>query len=818
MAEHVVAGVAVENAVYHFDKLFDYLIPEHLRDKVKEGCRVMIPFGNGGKKRQGIVLTLSGKSEYSGLKAIVAVLDRAPLLSREMLEMIPWIKERYFCTYFEAAKLLLPAGINYKIKENYSLEKPLSELEEDAYSIIEWQILQYLDSRGKAVTRESLEKLFGFTPENQTLERLYQRGTLKKSSEALRNIGDATLKMVRLEMEEDQLPKLTPKQKEVVKVLLDVGTASLKELCYFTGVSQAVVSTLVAKGIASYYEEEVYRNPYAEVRTPEDPEEITLSQAQEEAYCALLEKYRSGIGGVSLLYGITGSGKTLVFTRLIDDVLADGKNVIVMVPEISLTPQTIALFHQRYGKKVAVFHSGLSLAQRMDEWKRVQNGDAVLAVGTRSAVFAPFDHIGLIIMDEEQEYTYKSESAPRYHARDVAKFRCAYHKALLLLSSATPSIESYYFAEKGRYSLHCLPERYGPAQLPEVTVVDMNLELEKGNASILSSPLLQAIHDNLEQKRQSIILLNRRGYHTFVSCKACGHVVTCPHCSISMTYHAANQRLMCHYCGYSIPFTKECPECHEMSVHYSGSGTQKAEEQLQECFPEARILRMDTDSTMTRVSYEKKLHEFAQGGYDMIVGTQMVAKGLNFENVTLVGVLSADQALYSDDFRSSERAFDLLTQVVGRSGRGDLAGEAMIQTYTPENPVIRLAAMQDYLSFYRGEIQFRKAMLYPPFADIVVVGFVGTEETKTREASFAFLRILGETAAKEYPDLPMRVLSPSPAAVAKVSNKYRYKMIIKCRNEKRFRKMLSGLLITYEKMREYSTVTAFIDCNPDIIM
>lgn len=818
MADLTIAKVAIENTAYHFDKLFDYLVPETMREQVKEGCRVLVPFGSGSKKRLGMVMSLAGEAELANLKSVSAVLDRAPLLNREMLLMIPWLKDRYFCTLFEAVKLLLPTGINFKIREEYSLAKAWSELEESAFTVIEWQVLQYLQSCGKPVTKDKILKTFGFLPESNVLEKLCKAGALKKESGAFRQVGDATQKMVRLRREGDEPPKLTPKQKEVVKVLTDVGTASLKEICYFTGVTPAVVNTLTAKGVAEYYESEIYRNPYAGVAEPGIPEEIRLSEDQQAAYGSLLRQYRQGKGGVSLLYGVTGSGKTLVFIRLIDEVLADGKSVIVMVPEISLTPQTISLFHERYGGKVAVFHSGLSLAERMDEWKRVKNGEAAIAVGTRSAVFAPLENIGLILLDEEQEYTYKSESSPRYHARDVAKFRCAYHKSLLLLSSATPSVESYYHAQCGRYSLCELSERYGSAKLPQVDVVDMNLELEQGNASILSSALLQALEDNLENKRQSIVLLNRRGYHTFASCKSCGHVITCPHCSISMTYHTANRRLMCHYCGYSVPFTKECPECHENSVHYSGAGTQRAEEQLQELLPKARILRLDTDSTMSRFAYERKLKQFENGEFDLIIGTQMVAKGLDFENVTLVGVLSADQALYSDDFRSSERAFDLLTQVVGRSGRGELEGKAVIQTYTPENKIIRLAAQQDYPSFFKDEIRFRKAMLYPPFADIVVVGFIGTEETKVNGASHLFLQMLGALAKREYPELPMRVLSPSPAAVVKVSNKYRYKIIIKCRNEKRFREMLAKLLTEFSGNRDFSSVTAFIDCNPDIIM
>lgn len=818
MADAVIAKVAVENTVYHFDKAFDYLVPDDLLPVVCTGLRVMVPFGTSNAKRQGLILALSKQQAENNLKSIAAVLDKAPLLNNEMLSLVTWLKERYFCTLFDAVKLLLPTGINLKMKVQYELAHPQEYYQENEFTVPQWQIICYLASHKAPVERGKLLKDLQLSVDDAMPEKLCRDGILSKTDGFIRQVGDAVEKMVRLAEESSVQPKLSPKQNEVVKILSDVGTASQKELCYFAGVTVSVVNTLVTKGVAEYYESEIYRNPYDQVSDCAHPENIILSDEQQIAFNRLRTQYLSGKGSVSLLYGVTGSGKTSVFMRLIDDIYPSGRGVVVMVPEISLTPQTIALFHQRYGRSVAVFHSGLSLAQRLDEWKRVKNGEAHIAVGTRSAVFAPFDDVGLIIMDEEQEYTYKSESSPRYHARDIAKYRCAYHKALLVLSSATPSVESYYLAENNRYSLNMLTARYGDAKLPIVTTVDMNEELEKGNTSILSTALLDSLNENLNCGKQSIVLLNRRGYHTFASCKSCGHVVTCPNCSISMTYHSANNRLMCHYCGFSIPFTQECPECHENSVHYSGFGTQRGEQELQELLPDAKILRLDTDSTMTRFAYEKKLRAFSQGEYDIIIGTQMVAKGLDFENVTLVGVLSADQALYSDDFRSSERAFDLLTQVVGRAGRGKFEGNAIIQTYTPENKIIQLAAEQNYPAFYKDEIKFRKMMLYPPFADIIVVGFVGTNESKVRNASVDFLKMLSQLAKSAYADLPLRVLNPSPALIARISNKYRYKIIIKCRNDRRFREMFSQILLSFSALREYAAVTVFADCNPDIIM
>ncbi|HEX2985554.1 MAG TPA: primosomal protein N' [Caproiciproducens sp.] len=812
-----IAKVAVENTAYHFDKAFDYLIPEELTGCAFPGCRVLVPFGTSDTRRQGLILELGQTGDTERLKSILTVLDKDPLLSDEAVRMIYWLKEHYFCTLFEAVKLLLPTGINLKIKVSYALNPSVCIEQVDGLNDTEKRVIDFLCRSRRPVTRDKLLEALDLALDSPVPEKLVKRDLLVKESNAIRMVGDASRKMVRLRETEDP-PKLTPKQKSVYRVLCDVGTASVKELCYFTGSTPTVVDKLVSKNLAAYYDVEVYRNPYQEVQSPQSVGDIVLSGEQQTAFQNLEKQYRSGTGGVSLLYGVTGSGKTSVFMKLIDRVYSQGRGVIVMVPEISLTPQTIFLFHQRYGAKVAVFHSGLTLAERLDEWKRVKKGDALIAVGTRSAVFAPFQNIGLIIMDEEQESTYKSESSPRYHARDIAKFRCAYHKALLVLCSATPSMESYFLAQSGRYTLNVLPERYGKAKLPEVTVVDMNPETENGNTSLYSSVLAEALDHNFKAGMQSIVLLNRRGYHTFASCKACGAVLSCPNCSISLTYHSANNRLMCHYCGYSIPFTKECPQCHENSVHYAGCGTQRAQEQLQQMFPEARILRLDTDSTMSRFAYEKKLRLFSEGAYDMIVGTQMVAKGLDFENVTLVGVLSADQALYGDDFRSYERAFDLLTQVVGRSGRGKYNGRAVIQTYTPENDVIRLAAEQNYTEFYKGEIAIRKAMLYPPFSDICMVGFVGNPEAKVRAASGCFLRLLSGLAQKVYPEQPMRVLSPTPALISKVSNKYRYKLIIKCRNCSRFREMISRILVEFSGNREFSNITAFIDMNPDAIM
>lgn len=807
------AQVAVENTVYHFDKLFTYRVPEALLSKAAPGVRVMVPFGAGNRERVGMVFALGGE-ESENLKSVAAVLDREPVLSRDELDLVRWMKDRYYCTWFEAVKLMIPAGLQLRLKDSYVLSSTFTDFDRENYDSLSWQIIMALRSAGRAV---SLEKLgLGITRDCPEFRSLLDRGIVCKVNLAMNRVRDAVSKAVRPIL--DFSGRLTPRQKEVYQVLLDAGEVSEKELCYFTGASSSVIKALVEKGAAEVFQYEVYRRP--ETAVPKEQPEPELSEGQQEVYESLVDEYENAEEGsrCALLYGVTGSGKTSVFLKLIRYVLDQGRGVIVMVPEISLTPQTLRQFQQLFGGQVALFHSGLSLGERMDEWKRVRRGEARIAVGTRSAVFAPVRDLGLIVVDEEQEHTYKSESSPRYDAREVARYRCAQSEAFCLLCSATPSVETFRMAKEGKFRFHKLEDRFGQAQLPEVDLVDMNEEDYPGSEQAIGMTLGEALIENYNLGRQSIVLLNRRGYHTFASCRSCQEVVSCPNCSISLTYHTANRRLMCHYCGYSVPLMKKCPSCGSESLAFRGLGTQKAEEQLKELLPEARILRVDTDSMSGRYSLERSLEEFAQGRYDVMVGTQMVAKGLDFENVTLVGVISVDQALYSDDFRSNERAFDLLTQVVGRAGRGRLPGRAVIQTYVPENPVLHLAAEQDYFGFAQRELAYRKALLYPPFVDLLVIGFVGGEETLTRRAAERFLQELSRMAEKDYRELPLRVLRPSPAAVAKVSGKYRYKLIIKCRNGPRLREMTARLLTGFAEIREFQQVTVYADPNPDRII
>ncbi len=807
------AKVAVEAANYTFDKKFDYIIPSELEESAKAGCRVTVPFGQGNKKCLGVIFEVTEISDGKRLKKINSVLDSEPLLSEKMLALAEFIKGRTFCTLYEAAKVMLPTGINHKMVSSYAADPEADPEKVSALEGTEKEFFDYLSEKKIFVKPERVFEALKIKTDNSIPEKLMKKGLLLVSSDAVRNLGDITVKMIRLLDTPDEI-KLTKKQSEMAEVLEDLGTASVKELCYFTGLTPAIANGLVKSGAAEFFDKQVINLPdFTGIEAKAEP--IKLSAEQQKAYDGLSALADGKKPAAALLYGVTGSGKTSVYMSVIDEVISRGRSVIVMVPEIGLTPQTLDLFCRRYGKNVAVFHSALSVRERLNEWKRVKNGDAKIVIGTRSAVFAPLENIGLIIIDEEQEHTYKSEQTPRYDAIDVAKFRAAGDNALLILASATPSVESFAAAQSGKYKLFTLTQRYGNAVLPKVITVDMRSEKKAEGCKEISETLYEALKSNLENGRQSILLINRRGFNTFAACNSCGEVITCPNCSISMTYHTANDRLMCHYCGYSVPFTGVCPECGENAVRYSGFGTQKIEDELNKLLPDARIVRMDTDSTSGKNSHEKLLDSFAKGEYDIMIGTQMVAKGLNFPNVTLVGVVSVDQQLYNDDFRSLEKTFSLLTQVVGRSGRGELEGTAIVQTLTPENEIIRLAARQDYEAFYNTEIMLRRALVYPPYCDICVLGFTGENETAVKAASKRALELIKELISEKYKGEKIIALGPMSARVAKVSGKYRYRLIIKCRNSASFREMISEILTASGTDNAFSKVTVYADINPD---
>ena len=624
-------------------------------------------------------------------------------------------------------------------------------------------------------------------------------------------IGSKTLKMVRLAENDIDFSSLTKKQRNVCELLADIGAAGVNEICEFCSVGISVLNTLKKHNIVEFYNKEIMRNPYLTSREV-CKEDIVLSPEQNDAY--LQNRQLLGKSGVSLLFGVTGSGKTQVYLKLIDDVLNEGKDAIVLVPEISLTPQVLEKFRSRYGSKTAVIHSGLSLGERNDEFKRIDRGEAKIVIGTRSAVFAPVHNLGIIIIDEEQEQTYKSERTPRYNARDVAKFRTKYNNALLLLGSATPSIESYSNALKGKYFLSVLTERYGNAVLPNVVCVDMKNEMRNGNKSCISSVLRESLIEAVENNKQAILLINRRGYNTFIACNECGHILTCPNCSISLTYHSYNNRLTCHYCGYTKRLDNKCDNCQSNSVRYSGYGTQRIEEEVSALVPGAKVLRMDADTTSTKFSHEKLLNQFAQKEYNILIGTQMVAKGLDFEDVSLVGVVNADNSLYDESYSANERAFDLITQVIGRAGRRDTQGKAIIQTVNPYNEIIEFASNQDYNAFYESEIQMRRLMIYPPFCDIFLATFTGDNENDVALCSKEFFETMVKLNNSQYSDVKLVALGPTPAKISKINNSYRYRLALKTKNNKRIRQMITNILKSVQKNKLYSKVNIGISLNP----
>ena len=745
-------GVAVSNATFHFDKLYTYAVMPVQQDAVRLGSMVLVPFGRGSRARMGVVLACDAEPESSKLKYLFDVAPASACLTPELLKLVYFLKERTFCTYYEAVKAVIPYGAQYK----------------------------------SAVAAD------GVTP-------ILQKQLTRHTENSYQLAGELPAK-----------PKPTAKQLAAV-ALLSGGPRTQGEL-EERGISRAVLDNLCTKGVLACTRVNRSIDLYASIPLQNEP--IVLTEEQQAAYGALLPHLEDTAPHSALLYGVTGSGKTLVFLKLIERCLQLGRKALVLVPEISLTPQMILRLKSQFGRRVAVQHSALNHTERLLQWQMIQDGGADIVVGTRSAIFSPLENIGLVIIDEEQEHTYRSESAPRYSAHEVARQRAAENGALLLLASATPSTESYFAAQKGRTQLVRLTKRYGGNPLPSVQIVDMRAELASGNPREISLALEDAIRRNLEAHKQTILLLNRRGYQTVAQCEDCREVLKCPKCSVPMVYHKASHKLLCHYCGSQMdPPPKNCPACGG-KLQYRGFGTQKAEEELAKLFPEARILRMDQDSTAAKDAHEKLLARFADHEYDIMVGTQMVAKGLDFEDVTLVGVLGIDSLLFAQGFRAYETVFSLITQVVGRSGRAKDPGFAIIQTTDPDNPVLNLAAAQDYDAFFEQEIAYRRLGLYPPFCGLCVIGFAGGKEIEVARAAARFSALLGQQAAKQ-PDLPLRVLGPTPGNIEKINDTYRYKLTIKCRNDRRFRDLVRETLGLYEQEKLPSKASVVVDLHSD---
>lgn len=822
MEQVILAKVALSAATFAIDKPYDYLLPDELRESAAPGMRVLVPFGAGNRRIEGVILALGQGQRNAKLKAVIALLDDNPVLDSESIQLALWMRERYFCTVYEAARAMLPAGLYFSLQDQYHIAKGVDK--EAAYeaagrSDYARRILDLAYACGGTAEMGQIRGAFGTKDPNPAIKLLTERGILTLETSASRGVGDKTEQVVSLAVPPEEALALTaPKRKTaplryaVVELLSAIGQASSKEICYFTGASAATLRSLVKSGLVVMEKREVFRRAAPEQGEPAPP--VVLNGEQTAAFEGIDRLCAAGKSAAALLYGVTGSGKTQVYIRLIQETLKRGRSAMVLVPEIALTPQLLHIFTSHFGDAIAVLHSSLRAGERYDEWKRVRAGKARVVIGTRSAVFAPLQNLGLIVLDEEQEYTYKSENVPRYHARDVAKFRCARSGAVLLLGSATPSVESMYLAKTGVYHLFTLRSRYNTRALPQVRIVDMKRELRGGNGSDISQQLREELKANLERGEQSILFLNRRGNSRMAACGECGEVPSCPRCSVYLTYHSANGRLMCHYCGHSERLPDACPHCGG-SFHFIGTGTQKVQEELEALFPGTEVMRMDTDAVSAVQSHEKLLSRFEKEKVPILVGTQMVAKGLDFENVTLVGVVSADLSLYVDDYRAGERTFSLLTQVVGRAGRGEKTGRAIIQTFTPENEVITTAAAQDYDTFYQQEITMRRVRGCPPFRYLFVLTASGTEESRVLRMCVRLRRTLESWFADPaYQGLDVQLLGPAPASVAKVNNRYRYRLTISGHNSKTLRTLVAALLCAAHNDKEMRGVSVFADVNP----
>ena len=810
-----IARVAVAAATYAIDKPYDYLVPEQLAGRAQVGVRVTVPFGKGNRASEGVILALSEESRRPKLKALSSVLDEAPVLGNEEIKLALWMRERYFCTLYDSVKALLPAGLWYRVQESYLLAVDRETALSAGKSDREDRVLETLASNGGTADLDTLRTACG-EGVSATLRELCQRGLVTAETTARRKIADKTVRRVTLAVSPEEAMAMAeakrrsaPLRYEVVKLLCAIGSGLSSDICYFTGASLRTLKNLEQMGIAAFSQEEAFRVP--KTLPPAESGPILLNEEQQAAYDAVLSMCGSGEPACALLYGVTGSGKTAVYLRLLQEVVRRGKQGMILVPEIALTPQMMARFSAYFGDRVVMLHSGLRMSERYDQWKRIRAGEADVVLGTRSAVFAPLHNLGMIIMDEEQEDSYQSENAPRYHARDVAKFRCTQSGAVLVLGSATPTVESTFQAQKGAYRKLILRSRYNQQPLPRVLIADMREEVRRGSAGTVSEPLRRELEENLRRGEQSILFLNRRGNSRMLLCGECGAVPECPRCSVPLTYHSANGRLMCHYCGHSERAESTCDECGGLRKPV-GVGTQKVEEELHELFPEAEVLRMDADTVSG--NHEELLHRFETKKIPILLGTQMVAKGLDFENVTLVGVLAADLSLYLDSYRASERTFSLLTQVVGRAGRGSKDGRAVIQTFTPDNEVITSAAAQDYNTFYAGELRMRRARRYPPFADVFTLTVSGPEEGAVLRAA-AGLRDAMRGAVR-YPtpsNMGTEILGPAPAPVVKVNNRYRYRVFWVGKNDHATREILSFYVRSFHQQKENRGMNLFVDCN-----
>ena len=822
------AGVCLLDNPYSIDGVYDYVIPEELAGEISAGSFVTVPFGTANGRRLALVTEIRDTSLYKEAKSIHSVCPEEMFLGEEMLGLCAFMKLRTLCTTGDAVRAMIPASSLSRLVTTYALsEEHISNPSDDIPSS-DLFVYEYLRENGE-ISLEALRRRFGAGVELK-LKHLVTLGFAKKKSVLEEAKGEKTERVWQVAIPAEDAYSLidgasvgdvkltSDAQKRALRTLLESDlpmTAS--ELRERAGVADSPLKLLLSKGVVEILQLRQERNPYGNAkylgRTP-----IHLNEEQSAAMETLSSLVDSGEAKAALLHGVTGSGKTCVMLTLIDKLLDDGRGVIVLLPEIALTPQSVAIFCARYGERVAVIHSGLSAGERYDAYCRIRDGRADVVIGTRSAVFSPVKNLGAIIIDEEQEHTYKSDQNPKYHTRDIARYRCAHNKALMLLSSATPSLESYQKAKEGTYTLITLKHRFGGAKLPEVKIADMRGEVQGGSLSPLGEELLSELCRVTNAREQAVLFINRRGYNHFISCRSCGEAVTCPSCSVAMTYHTRRGTwnegdLVCHWCGRRMPLPKECPNCHSEHLARMGFGTQRVEEELQTLLPKSNILRMDTDTTTTKFAYDELLGRFRAHEADVLLGTQMVTKGHDFPDVTLVGVLLADASLYLDDYRAAERTFAMLTQVIGRAGRADKEGMAVIQTNNPDSEVIRLACAQDYESFYEREIRLRKLLTFPPFCDIALLTVTGSHETELLRATTMMAQMIKEMAEGDYKDVALVTFGPFEAPVYRVDNKYRMRMVLKCKLTRRTLSMLAELLSTFGQ-RVSKKVTLGIDLNP----
>lgn len=804
----MIAEVIVNYRSKSVDKVFDYAIPEELLNNICVGSCVIVPFGVKNKPLEAYVLAVKEKSSAKNLKSVLRLAKDIRLFDEKQLELINWMRDKYLVTYLDVIHVLAPSGTSVNQEEWIVLLKEQPQNDE---------IIRIIQENGGAV---EINRLMGFFEGNikSDISKLEKKGIIGREFRDCVHVKDKTVRVAELLVESEELPEIQATleksnafvQAKMMDILAECGRLSLSDMINFSGGSYNAIRALEKKGYITTFDVAVMRD--FEVSEISDAKKPELTDEQKSVLKVLFDAIERGKSKPYLLHGVTGSGKTEVYMRVIEKTVESGKSAIVLVPEISLTPQMVSRFKSRFGKKIAIIHSGLSLGEKYDQWKKIKNGEADIVVGARSAIFAPLDNIGAIIVDEEHEQTYKSEMSPRYNTHDVALFRANQHGALLVFASATPLVTSYYKAETGEYALLEMNNRVNQNAMPSVYTVDLREELENGNKSIISERLKDEIAENLKRGEQTILFLNRRGFSTFVSCRKCGYVAECPNCSISLKYHKFDDTLRCHYCGHLVKNYKICPECGSKYIRYFGGGTQKVEEEIQRLFPEATTIRMDVDTTGRKHSHEKILEKFEKEKIDILIGTQMVTKGLDFPDVTLVGVISADTILNIDDYRSQERTFSILEQVTGRAGRSDKPGRSIIQTYSPDNKAIMLMKEHNYKDFYLQEIAVRKAMWYPPFCDIISVIFSGSSENVTEKCARFFAKNLAGIK-----DLPQKtqVLGPIPAYISKVKNKYIYRMIVKCENADKVTDNLIFAQKACGKNANYANITIVIDKNPN---